>query len=182
MSGPSNNYICTKRLGLRLLDKDDAPAIVRLLGNDSEAVQMSASMIDPMTLEAALEWISRRTTSDQRVFAILLLQSGEFIGSIGFGGPKEMPHVGYWIGRPHWNNGYATEAVLGLLEYARFLGISSLQADTFPDNPASAKVLIKAGFINTGRVKINLPLRGGARELDHFAIQLGPGKHVNVIG
>jgi RimJ/RimL family protein N-acetyltransferase len=169
----SNAYLCTKRLRLRQLRSADAPEIARLLVNDSEAVQMTASMSDPMTEAAASDWIERRTSSsDQHVFAILLASSGEFLGSIGLGGPKEIPYLGYWIGRPHWNRGYATEAVHGMIEYARWLGTPSLQADTFPNNPASARVLAKAGFVNTGRIHINVPLRGGLRELDHHVIQL----------
>src|SRR5690348_5682075 len=107
-----NAHIFTRRLCLRLLKPSDAADIVRLLENDSEAVQMLASMADPVTEAAALDWIERRTSPDQHVFAILLKGSGEFIGSIGFGGSNEMPYVGYWIGRLHWNQGYATEAVL----------------------------------------------------------------------
>jgi RimJ/RimL family protein N-acetyltransferase len=174
VSGPSNpnNYLFTRRLGLRLLDVADAAAMSRLLEHDSEALQLSASMADPMTLEAAQEWISRRTAPDQRVFGILLMRTGEFIGSIGFGGPKQMPHVGYWIGRPHWNRGYATEAVLGLIEYARWLGIPSLQADTFPNNPSSARVLLKAGFVYMGQVTLHMPGHGGDCELNHYEIKL----------
>ena len=171
MSQP-NAFLCTKRLRLRLLKSTDAADIARLLLNDSEAVQMTASMSDPMTEEAARDWIERRTSPDQHVFAILLASSGEFIGSIGLGGEKEMPYVGYWIGRPYWKQGFATEAVQGLIEYARWLGIPLLQADTFPDNPASARVLAKAGFINSGRITLNLPLRGGLRELEHHVMQL----------
>jgi RimJ/RimL family protein N-acetyltransferase len=167
-------YLCTKRLRLRLLKATDAADIARLLVNDPEAVRMTASMSEPMNEAAARDWIERRTSPDQHVFAILLAISGEFIGSIGLGGERELPYVGYWIGRPHWNRGYATEAVQGLIEYARWLGIRSLQADTFPNNPASARVLAKAGFSNTGRIKINLPLRGGLRELEHHVIQLQP--------
>lgn len=143
-----------------------------MLQHDSEAVQMTASMRDPMTEEAARDWIERRTSDDQHVFAILLVTSGELIGSIGLGGPREIPFIGYWIGRPHWNRGYATEAVQGLIEYARWLGIPSLQADTFPNNPASARVLAKAGFASTGRIHLNLPLRGGLREAEHHVMQL----------
>ena len=171
MSNP-NAYLCTKRLRLRLLKPTDAAEIARLLKDDSEAVQMTASMSDPMTEESARDWIERRTSPDQHVFAILLVSSGELIGSIGFGGAREMPYVGYWLGRQHWKKGYATEAVKALIEYARWLGIPSLQADTFPNNPASARVLAKAGFNNTGRIKMNLPLRGGLRELEHHVIQL----------
>lgn len=173
MSNP-NSFLCTKRLRLRLLKPSDAVEMARLLGNDSEAVQRTASMRDPLTPEAALEWIERRTSADQSVFAILLVNSGEFIGSIGFGGPRDMPYVGYWIGRPYWNLGYATEALNGLIEYVRWLRIPALEADTFPDNPASARVLAKAGFRSTGRIRMNLPLRGGMRELEHHVIYLAP--------
>ena len=158
-----------------MLKPADAVEIARLLENDSEAVQMSASMTDPMNESAAGDWIDRRTGPDQHVFAILLASSGEFIGSIGLGGLRETPYMGYWIGRSHWNQGYATEAVQCVVEYARWLGISSLHADTFPTNPASARVLAKAGFANAGRVQINLPLRGGLRELEHYVIQLSSG-------
>lgn len=129
-----------------------------------------------MTEEAARDWIERRTSPDQHVFAILLASSGEFLGSIGLGGSREMPYIGYWIGRRHWSRGYATEAVLGLIEYARWLGIPSLQADTFPNNPASARVLAKAGFVSSGKIKLNLPLRGGLRELEHHTLQLARSK------
>lgn len=169
-----NNHIFTKRLCLRLLKPSDAADIVRLLGRDSEAVQMLASISDPVTEAAALDWIDRRTGPDQHVFAILLKSSGEFIGAIGFGGTKELPYVGYWIGRQHWKQGYATEAVAGLIDYARWLGIPALQADTFPDNPASARVLAKAGFVNKGRIQLNLPMRGGVRELQHHELTLAP--------
>src|SRR5258708_4010536 len=147
--------------------------MTRLLGNDSEALQMSASMADPLTLEAAQDWISRRTVADQRVFGILLMRSGELIGAIGFGGPKEMPHVGYWIGRPHWNQGFATEAVLGLVEYARWLGIPALQADTFPNNPASSRVLMKAGFHYIGHGGHQAPPAGGGHGVGAYLIEVG---------
>ena len=158
-----------------MLKLTDAAEIARLLLHDSEAVQMTASMTDPMTEEASRDWIDRRTSDDQQVFAILLAGTGEFIGSIGLGGPADMPYVGYWIGRPHWKQGYATEAVRGLIEYARWRGIPSLQADTFPNNPASARVLAKVGFVYTGRIRLNVPLRGGLREADHHVMKLSDG-------
>jgi RimJ/RimL family protein N-acetyltransferase len=146
--------------------------MARLLEHDSEAVQMTASMIDPMTEETARDWIERRTNSDQQVFAILLKSPAQFVGSIGLGGLQEIPYVGYWLGRPYWGQGYATEALLGLIEYARWRGIPALQADTFPNNPASARILAKVGFIHTGLIQLNIPLRGGLREANHHELRL----------
>lgn len=54
--------------------------------------------------------------------------------------------MGYWIARPHWGRGFATEGCRALVDIARTLGLASLEASHFIDNPASARVLEKLGF------------------------------------
>ena len=58
--------------------------------------------------------------------------------------------MGYWIGRPYWGRGYATEACTALVDIARALGLGSLEGSHFVDNPASARVLEKLGFVPLG--------------------------------
>jgi RimJ/RimL family protein N-acetyltransferase len=72
-----------------------------------------------------------------------------------------MPSVGYWIGRPHWGQGYATEALRLVILRARALGAQGLLAETFPENPASARVLAKCGFRDRGMGLRHYPARGG---------------------
>ncbi len=60
--------------------------------------------------------------------------------------------VGYWIARPYWGQGYATEAGNAILQIARVLGYARIVGSHFLDNPASGKVLNKLGFEPTGRV------------------------------
>ncbi len=60
--------------------------------------------------------------------------------------------LGYWIARPFWGLGYATEAGRHMIDLARTLGIGRLTASHFLDNPASGSVLRKLGFQPTGRV------------------------------
>jgi len=60
--------------------------------------------------------------------------------------------MGYWISRPYWGQGFATEACLALIEIARTLALSSLEGSHFVDNPASARVLEKLGFEPVGIV------------------------------
>lgn len=60
--------------------------------------------------------------------------------------------LGYWIARPFWGLGYATEAGRHMVDLARTLGIRRLAAGHFTDNPASGSVLRKLGFRPTGRV------------------------------
>jgi RimJ/RimL family protein N-acetyltransferase len=58
--------------------------------------------------------------------------------------------LGYWISRPCWGRGFATEAGRALVEIARALRLPQLEASHFIDNPASARVLDKLGFESTG--------------------------------
>jgi RimJ/RimL family protein N-acetyltransferase len=60
--------------------------------------------------------------------------------------------MGYWIARPFWGRGFATEACEALINIARALGLPSLEGSHFIDNPASARVLEKLGFEPLGIV------------------------------
>ncbi len=157
--------ITTPRLVLRPLVADDAAHFARLLGPDPVAVQQMAQMPDPCTEPAARAWIEARLGPGASVFAILRRSDGEFLGVAGYGGQTEMPEMGYWLGAPYRGQGYTTEAIKALLEFARQAGVPRLHADTFPGNPASERVLAKAGFTAVGTVQRNFPARGGVREL-----------------
>jgi RimJ/RimL family protein N-acetyltransferase len=58
--------------------------------------------------------------------------------------------MGYWIARPYWGQGFATEAAHALIDIARTLKLPRLEASHFVDNPASGRVLEKLGFVPTG--------------------------------
>ena len=69
------------------------------------------------------------------------------VGSCGLGRrPSGAVELGYWIARPFWGRGYATEAAVALIDIARALGFTQLEGSHFLDNPASARVLEKLGF------------------------------------
>lgn len=162
----------TPRLTLRPLAAADAIHFARLLGPDREAVQQMAQMPDPCTENAARGWIEARLGPGAYVFAILRRADEEFLGVAGFGGPPDLPEMGYWIGAPYRGQGFATEAITALVQQARFSGVPRLHADTFPGNPASARVLAKAGFIAVGTVERDFPARGGRRVLTRHLIEL----------
>ena len=65
---------------------------------------------------------------------------------------KEDAEVGYWIGRPYWNQGYCTEALYAMIGYCfNVKRFQTLWADYFIDNPASGRVMDKCGFTDTGK-------------------------------
>jgi len=159
--GMADSRMRSRRLALRPLRAEDAERLVALLGNDRDAVLQMSHMPWPCTLESAREWIALRTQPGATTFAITRLDNEAFLGAIGFGGLPEMPGVGYWIGRPYWNQGYATEALQLVIAHVRGLGAKGLQAETFPENPASARVLAKCGFRDRAIARRNYPARGG---------------------
>jgi RimJ/RimL family protein N-acetyltransferase len=60
--------------------------------------------------------------------------------------------LGYWLGRAHWGNGVATEAAGAIVRYADdVFGLDVIISGCFSDNLASASVLRKLGFVETGR-------------------------------
>lgn len=157
--------LITKRLILRPLELTDALYFAEQLGDDLEALRQMAQMPVPCTEVAARAWIASRLGPEASVFGILRRGDTRFIGVVGFGGDATMPEMGYWIGQAYRGQGYATEAILSVVEHAAAIGVPRVHADTFLDNPASARVLAKAGFVTTGTVERVFPARGGRREL-----------------
>ena len=73
-------------------------------------------------------------------------EGSELIGCTGFAPGDAGVELGYWIGRPYWGQGYATEAARAALSLARTLGHRRVVASHFEDNPRSGRVLAKLGF------------------------------------
>ena len=160
--------IRTERLRLRPLALSDARPLARLLRGDAAAVRMTERLPEPCTEPAARDWIRCHRGPGEHAFAIETLGDGEFVGCISFSGAGEEAGLGYLVGRRFRNRGYATEAGRAVLDHARGLGIQAVVAETFPENPASARVLVKLGFTADGETERDLPLRGGRRHLLRF--------------
>lgn len=142
--------IATERLRLRKPRKADAARIVELC-NDRDVARMTTSMPHPYGQHDAETFLSTLDHSVAPTFAIEHPRAGA-IGMIGFNADNE---IGYWIGKPFWGEGYATEAAEAALVWAnREWGRRFVKAGHFSDNPASGEVLCKAGFLYTGEVQL----------------------------
>ena len=83
-------------------------------------------------------------------FVIARKKDGVFLGMIGLH-PEDGYEFGYWLGKPFWGVGYATEAARRLVHYAfEELDQPTAQAGWFHDNPASGNVLAKLGARHNG--------------------------------
>ena len=64
---------------------------------------------------------------------------------------EDVAELGYWIGKPFWGKGYATEAARSLIDFGfTVLGLNRIAARHFARNPASGRVMQKVGMLQTG--------------------------------
>ncbi len=72
------------------------------------------------------------------------------------------PEIGYWIGRPYGGQGIASEAACAAMDWVRRDWRRRVAvAGYFADNPASGRVLERAGFLHTGEIQHRLSLARG---------------------
>lgn len=85
--------------------------------------------------------------------AVIERASGDLVGAIGLVVQPEhaRAEMGYWIGVPFWNCGYATEAARAVLVFGFVeLKLNRIYATYLTRNPASGRVMQKVGMRNEG--------------------------------
>jgi ribosomal-protein-alanine N-acetyltransferase len=111
----------------------------------------------PYTMEDAREWIRRAgEESPQTNFAIAV--DGEAVGGIGLMLKGDIhrcsAEIGYWLGETFWGRGVVTEAVRAMTQWAfDNFHLSRIYAGVLEWNPASMRVLEKAGYQFEGRLR-----------------------------
>lgn len=134
----------------------DVEAIVRHADDPRIAANMTDAFPYPYTAEKAQEWMEVVANQDRETL-FALGDERELIGSIGLhlgeGVYRRTAEIGYWLGEAFWGRGIASAAVVALTEYAftNFEDLVRIQSRVFSSNPASARVLEKAGYDLEGR-------------------------------
>jgi ribosomal-protein-alanine N-acetyltransferase len=170
--GADGPVIETERLWLRPLALSDAREFGRLFAGDWEAVKQTGRIPYPPEPGPVRDWIRLHEGPHSHGFAVLLKETGAFLGLVGYGGDAFTAEVGYAFGRTYWGRGYATEAVIAMSGHARATGLSWIEAFSFVENPASARVLEKSGFGELGTITRAYPERGGRRRVRQFRLRL----------
>ena len=150
--------LATERLVLRPWRKGDEEALVRHANNRKVSINLRDHFPHPYTMEDARSWIERCLAASEPPATLAIEHEGEPIGGVGLQPLADVARftaeVGYWLGEPFWGRGFATEALIRLTGYAfeRF-AFERLEAWVFATNPASARVLEKAGYEREATMK-----------------------------
>ena len=149
--------LSTSRLKLRAWNKGDEKSLLMYANNRKVSINLRDRFPFPYTQKDALEWIElANQSSPLESFAIEL--DGHAIGGIGLILGTDIfrcsAEVGYWLGEPYWGKGLMTDALTLITEYAfKNFDLTRVWAGVFDWNPASAKVLEKAGYTFESRKK-----------------------------
>ena len=148
----------TARLVARLPRAEDAPAVFAAYASDPEVTRYLAwrayDRVEPLAAflrEAAANWEKRDATLPL-AWLLCLKGTATPIGSIGItleGNGRAM--FGYVLAKKFWGHGFAAEALQWLVDW------SLAQPDLYrawafcdTENPASARVMEKAGMVREG--------------------------------
>lgn len=160
----------TERLLLRPGWTEDAPALARAIA-DEAVVRNLARVPWPYGVGDAERYLARPQHPLYPTCLIFSRTRGSprLVGGIDLDAtPDGEVELGYWIARPYWGLGFATEAGRAMIGYADAAQIPQLAAGHFLDNPASGHVLRKLGFRPTGEVRARYSSGRGA--LAHSAL------------
>lgn len=150
-----------QRLKLRPLRCTDAAAISRFT-SDPGVARMLGSVPLPNPVVAVEGWmmILKARAHLESDYVYVMEAFGDLVGVIGAHARDGGYELGYWVGRPFWNMGFGTEAARAVAAEAR-ASLGAIEASHYLDNPASGRVLEKAGFVYTGDVQPRFSLARG---------------------
>jgi len=169
---PTQPELTTERLLLRLPREEDAERIAELLG-EREVAATTLNIPNPYSLDDAAEWIGkcRAEVEAGKCFSAVICvredgdgdqaasQSSHLIGSIGLHYDQRHNHgeIGYWIGKPYWGKGYASEAARAVIRHGfETAGLHKIYAHHMVHNPASGRILEKLGMQREGMLRSHI--------------------------
>ena len=135
----------------------DAEAIAKYANNRHVSINLRDAFPYPYTLPDARKWLrASRRHHPETTWAIASPE--ELIGGIGVHLQRDVysrsAEIGYWLGEPFWGRGITTAAVKAVVDHAfHHFDVVRLFAGVFDWNPASSRVLEKAGFRCESRMR-----------------------------
>ena len=149
-----------ERCTIRPWRLDDAQSLARHANNRKVWIALRDIFPHPYTIEDANTFL-KSVINSEPVTLFCVEANGAAVGGIGIrigtDVHRRTAELGYWLGEEFWARGVMTEAVGAFTDFCfdRF-SLRRIYAEPFANNPASARVLEKAGFTFEGRLKNNV--------------------------
>lgn len=163
--------LVTDRLLLRSFDLGDAPEVQRLAGD--YAVAATTLLPYPYPDGLAEVWIASLREGIERgevaSFAVTLSADRRLIGGVRLQIDERHARgeLGFWVGRPYWGRGYATEATRAVIGYGfSSLGLHRITATHLSRNPASGRVMEKCGMVHEAHLREHIRKWGVYEDVD----------------
>jgi RimJ/RimL family protein N-acetyltransferase len=158
---------------LRRWRTDDLEALLRHADDEQVAARVSDRFPSPYTRADAERFFSGRVV-DLAHPVLAIEVDGQACGSIaarpGSGERAHSAELGYWLGRARWGQGLMTGVAAVYVPWAmRELRLYRLGAHVLDTNPASARVLLKNGFVEEGTLRCAVVKHGRVHDLRSFA-------------
>jgi RimJ/RimL family protein N-acetyltransferase len=163
----------TARTRLRSYQRSDLAALVDI-ANDETISAMTLRIPFPYTSKHAEDFFAYATARCAEGHAIFALEfESRLAGTVGL--HPEPQHrraeLGYFIGRPFWGRGLATEAISEVLRWAfEERGFNRIAAGVFPENAASKRVLQKLGFTLEGVLRQHHLKADTFKDDEHYSL------------
>ncbi len=167
-----------QKVRLRPTNAADAPVAWKLIHHNHDILKWlcwsGPECLDDLVETYADRWPRQMREGEKYSFAIEEIDNpGLFIGAADARillNPRQM-EIGYWLGKPYWGKGYATE-VLALICYLCFerLGAEVLTAGAFVGNASSRHVQEKNGFQFEGTLRRHFFKEGKWIDLWHTSL------------
>ena len=140
---------------LRDLNETDEEDIVTHLNNKDVIQYLSLRIPSPYTKKDAKWWVAEGSKHE---IVKAIDYKGDFVGIIGVRRDSlERSHrgeIGYWLGKPFWNKGIATQAIDLMSQYIFVnTSIEQLYAPVFAPNEGSKQALLNNGFKLEAEIK-----------------------------
>jgi [ribosomal protein S5]-alanine N-acetyltransferase len=139
---------------------EDAESLSKHANNRRVSINLRDRFPFPYRMEHARSFIER-TMSDQPRKNFCIEIDGAAVGGIGLHLGQDVhrhtAEFGYWLGEEFWRRGVMSEVVPAFVNYCfKEFSLNRISAQTYLSNPASARVLEKAGFVLEGRLRKNV--------------------------
>jgi len=140
---------------------NDAESLAKHANNRRVWLTLRDRFPHPYTIEDAKSFLERATNEKESEKFFCIDIDGAAVGGIGMKPGEDVCRLtaefGYWLGEEFWGQGIMSQVVPAFVNYCfKKFSLTRMFASAYANNPASARVLEKAGFVFEGRLRKNV--------------------------